>query len=242
MHALGRSTSRRNTLIGAWSALLAADLPDGAATAKRRRKHRKRRGRPSRGATPEPQSGSCCGTAQCGPPEPGSTRSDCDYAGRFFAGHDFNGSIFRGIDGRGTDFTAADLHGSVFAESCLQGASFRSARLGGSTWGDACLFGSDFTGADLGGDSATFGGALFCDTVMPNGAINNRDCGRATACCRAELGGDECQSSANCPDGELCCAGHCCIGSFCCGPACCDDGETCCGGFCCDCCDEAQCC
>jgi hypothetical protein len=207
---------------------------------KRRHKKKKRRGGNNTGGQPLPTD--CCGTRSCAAPEPGSTRSQCDFAGRFFAAHDLNGSIFRGIDGREADFTAADLHGSIFAEACLQGASFRSARLDGSTWGDACLFGADFTGADLGGDAPLFNEARFCDTTMPDGSINDRDCGRETACCRAGLGGDACQSSANCSDGLICCSGHCCPGDFCCGPACCDEGETCCGGFCCDCCDEGQCC
>ncbi len=198
---------------------------------KKRRKKKKKRGGSGGGQTPPPSD--CCGTEQCGPPEPGSTRSECDYAARFFAGHDFNGSIFRGIDGRGTDFTAADLHGSVFAEACLQGASFRSARLGGSTWGDACLFDADFTGAEFGGDLTLFDDARFCGTTMPDGSTNDRDCGRETACCRAELGGNPaCQRDADCPpnDGLRCVGGQCVCDGQSCPDGCCfsDSGGSIC--------------
>jgi hypothetical protein len=233
--------------------------PDSRLQAERRGKNRKRKPRKKRGGsggqTPPPPA--CCGTEACPDPEPGSTRSGCNFAGRSFAGRDHNGSTLRGIDGRGANFTATDHHGSVFAEACLQGARFRRAKLGGSTWGGACLFGADFTGADLGGDSAVFAGALFCDTTMPDGSVNDRDCGRATSCCRSLAEpAPACQTAADCaaqgcrtkactngqcvysiladgPDPDGACgsevSGHCCEG------ACCNPGATECNpeGLCC---------
>jgi hypothetical protein len=172
---------------------------------KRRKRKKKRRGRKAGGGQPPPPApAGCCGATSCADPEPGGTHERCAYAGRDFVGADHRGAILRGIDGREARFTATDNRGSVFAYACLHGARFRRAKLEGSTWSGACLFGTDFTGADLGGDSAVFAGALFCNTTMPDGSVNDRDCDRATACCRAELGGgDPCQSAADCAD-EAC--------------------------------------
>ncbi len=221
-------------------------------TQKARKRRKKRGGRNNDGGSQEPdQPARCCGTKQCAPPEDGSTRAGCDYAGRSFVGEDHNGSIFRGIDGRNANFTATDNRGSVFAEACLQGATFRGATLGGSTWGDACLFRADFTGANLGGDLTLFDDARFCDTVMPDGSVNNRDCGKATPCCQAQPG-PACQTAGDCAD-EVCqtkacqngqcaytpvvngsdptgqCSTHCCEGG------CCNPGATECNslGLCC---------
>jgi hypothetical protein len=220
---------------------------------KRRKKTRKKRRGGSDGGQTEPPPPECCGTESCPDPEPGSTSAGCDFAGRAFVGQDHNGSIFRGIDGRNAVFIATDNHGSIFAEACLQGASFRRAKLGGSTWGDACLFDADFTGADLGGDSAVFQGALFCRTTMPDGSVNDRDCGTADLCCDPELGaGAPCRSAPDCGN-QVCrttacvndqcvftpvadgqspndlCDGHCCEG------VCCPSGATECNpqGICC---------
>jgi hypothetical protein len=222
-------------------------------TGTRRKKHKKKRGRGNNdgGQTPPPPPADCCGTKSCPPPESGSTRAACNFAGRSFVGQDHNGSTFRGIDGREAVFTATHNHGSIFAEACLQGARFRRARLDGSTWGDACLFDADFTGADFRGDLTLFDNARFCNTLMPDGSINDRDCGRATACCQATPG-PSCQSTADCADQECqttscqngqCryspvvdgpdpagqCAVHCCEG------VCCNAGATECNalGLCC---------
>ena len=172
------------------------------------RKRRGKRGRNDRGDEQDPGSAveSGCGTKQCDPPEPGSTRSGCDFngfRGASFAGQDLHGSVFRRIDGRGTSFAGTDARGTVFAEACLRSASFRGARLGGSTWGGACLVDADFTGADLGGDAGALSGALLCRTVMPNGTVNNRDCGRDTEICRSSIGGvgpGPCTGPSDCQD------------------------------------------
>jgi hypothetical protein len=168
---------------------------------KNRKRRKKKRGRKDNdgGQSPPPAPDGCCGAESCANPEPGSTRAGCAYAGRSFVGKDHHGSTFRGIDGRGAIFSDTDNHGSIFAEACLQGARFRRAKLEGCTWGGACLFGADFTGADLGGDETLFADALFCNTVMPDGRVNDRDCGSETPCCRrsAEPGPDACPG--DCP-------------------------------------------
>ena len=200
---------------------------------------------------------SACGTKQCDPPEPGSTRSGCDFNGfdgASFAGQNLSGSVFRRIDGRGTNFDGADLRGTIFAEACLRSASFRGARLGGSTWGGACLVDANFTGADLGGDSAVFAGGLFCCTVMPDGAVGNRDCGVDSALCRSSGGGigpHPCATTADCPEApcrtKACTAGACAYApvgngtdpsgqcAHCCGGECCVGRATSCNG-------EGRCC
>ncbi len=199
---LATSGSRRAAL----GALLGAGLlgHDSNALAKpgkgkrknrgKNRGRRKKRGRngPGGDPTPDPPVESACGTRHCDPPEPGSTRSGCEFNrfnGASFAGQDFNGSIFRRIDGRGTNVNDTDNHGSVFAEACLRSATFRGARLGGSTWSGACLVDADFTGADLGRDADALNGALLCHTIMPDGSRNDRDCGVDTALCRSSAGG-----------------------------------------------------
>jgi hypothetical protein len=211
---------------------------------KRRKPKKKRGGRGNNGGgqTPPPPPDGCCGTDSCPDPEPGSTHAGCNHAGRSFIGQDHNGSTFRGIDGRNANFAATDNHGSVFAEACLQGASFRRARLDGSTWGDACLFDADFTGADFGGDLTLFDNARFCNTTMPDGSVNDRDCGEATPCCQPADPGPACQTPDDCP-GQRCRSAFCTNGqctytivdnnedpSLACGP---NSSGWCCEGECC---------
>ena len=189
---------------------------------------------------PSPPPDGCCGTESCPDPEPGSTSSGCDFAGRNFAGQDHNGSLFRGIDGRGrrTSPPPTTRARSSPRPAC-RGRASAAPSLDGSTWGDACLFGADFTGADLGGDLTLFDNALFCGTVMPDGSVNDRDCdrghrllpsgaGRRRACQSAgRLRRPACQTKA-CTNGQCAytvvadgsspnglCAGHCCEGDCC---------------------------
>ncbi len=199
---LATTGSRRAALGALLGAGLLARTPVVLAKPGKNRKRRKKRGHKARGGQePGPAPEPCCGTKHCAPPEPGSTRSQCNYAGRSFAGQEHDGSTFRRIDGRFANFDVTDNRGSIFAEACLNGATFRGAKLGGSTWGDACLLAADFTGADLGGDSATFDDALFCGTIMPDGTRNDRDCAIETGCCFGARGGAQtCGTAADCPD------------------------------------------
>jgi hypothetical protein len=181
----------------------------GKGKGKGKGKNKRGRGGQGDGGQIPPPSPGCCGAEACADPEPGGTRSGCDYAGRSFAGRDLHGSTFRGIDGRRANFNGTDNAGSVFAGACLQGATFREADLRGSTWGVACLFGADFARADL-AEATTFGDALFCNTRMPDGSRNDRDCGQATSCCQPgtdpapgpgfEPGPNACQRASDCPD------------------------------------------
>jgi hypothetical protein len=225
-------------------------------TQRQRRQKRDRQDRhQEQGGDQKPEA--CCGTKQCAPPEPGSTRSDCDFEGQSFAGQDLNGTTFRQIDGRRANFESTDNRGSDFTGACLFLASFREARLAGAIWDGACLFAADFTAADL-GDAGALDGAVLCGTIMDDGTRNDRDCGRLPRCCNPAQGGPPtCTTTADCPNtvcqSKWCefpcqgCGGICEYEEFD-GPspnAMC--GTVCCGGDCCPsnayvCDEDAACC
>jgi hypothetical protein len=164
----------------------------GKGKGKQKNKKKKKRGGGPGGAPPA----DCCGTIACAPPTAGSLRDECDYAEEDFAGLDLRGAQFEGIDGRQTQWVGADLRGVHFTQACLQSASFRRALLHGALFVEACLFGADFTGADLGGDGTLSDDARFCDTILPDGSTNDRDCDQPTPCCQRP--GPPCQRAADC--------------------------------------------
>lgn len=222
-------------------------------TQHQRRKRRDRKGRDG-GESPK----ACCGTRQCAAPEPGSTRSECDFAGQSFVGQDLSGSTFRQIDGRRANFATTDNRGSDFAAACLFLASFRGGQLGGATWDEACLFAADFTGADLGGNADALDAAVLCGTIMPDGTRNDRDCGALPRCCNPAQGGPPtCSTDADCPN-AICQSKWCDFPCQNCGGVCLYEefdgpspnalcGTVCCGGDCCPsnayvCDEDAECC
>jgi uncharacterized protein YjbI with pentapeptide repeats len=69
----------------------------------------------------------------------------------------------------GCDLSNADLTGADLTIVYLQRANLADANLQ-----SAFLSGADLTGAILTGADLT--GATFCDTIMPDGTINNSDC------------------------------------------------------------------
>ena len=71
-------------------------------------------------------------------------------------------------------FTRADLFGADLHGAILQGANFRGARLTGTNLNGANLIAADLTGANL--RQAYLESARFCQTVMPNKTLCNRDC------------------------------------------------------------------
>ncbi len=79
----------------------------------------------------------------------------------------------------------ANLSGANLTEVNLMRADLKNAdlsytELAGATFTWADLKGVDFTGANLKGavlaGSRNIGNALFCDTVMPDGCVNNANC------------------------------------------------------------------
>jgi hypothetical protein len=114
-------------------------------------------------------------------------------AGRDASGCDFSHSTQfadRNVQG-------ANLRGSSFFEADLSGADFRGASLR-----DACFLGANLLGARI--DGASLRDAVFCQTVMPDGAINDSGCDQATGCCSA-CPGEACVGWKGCtPIENLC--------------------------------------
>lgn len=84
-------------------------------------------------------------------------------------GANFKGANFEGTNLFGVDLTSSDLSGS----------NLRGANLEGAYLFQADLSGADLTNANLkyaDTDETKFEGAIFCNTTMPDGAINNDNC------------------------------------------------------------------
>ncbi|MFN8590360.1 MAG: pentapeptide repeat-containing protein [Thermomicrobiales bacterium] len=96
-------------------------------------------------------------------PGKGKNTSGCDYAGS---------TLFRNLDVRG-----ANLSLGSFAGADMTGVDLRGANVSGSCFVEASLRNARFDA------SVNTRKAIFCGTVMPDGSINNRDCGRSTTCC-----------------------------------------------------------
>lgn len=75
------------------------------------------------------------------------------------------------VDARmnGSDLSGANLYGAN-----LEGAKLVGAKLTGANLAWTSLIGADLTGSDLADAKLT--GAIFCDTVMPDGSRNNTNC------------------------------------------------------------------
>ncbi len=87
----------------------------------------------------------------------------------------------QGADLQGADLDRANLFVAQLQLANLRGANLLAAYLPGAGLQFAVLYNADLTGADL--SYASLSGARFdsttkiCATVMPNGSIDNRDCG-----------------------------------------------------------------
>jgi hypothetical protein len=86
----------------------------------------------------------------------------------------------------------ANLSNSNFLGAKLFGADFRGANLSGG-----CFLGANLKGAKL-GSSVNLGGAIFCNTTMPDGRIDNSGCARETPCCHR-------LQEQDCPDATIAC-------------------------------------
>ncbi len=106
--------------------------------------------------------------------------SEGNYSRTNFSANDMRGNAFGSCRMSQCIFTAADLTGCGFNHSDMGGSTFEGAKLVRVKFKGAILGGCDFTGADLtkanltGADLegvASFAGALFCQTTMPDGSI-----------------------------------------------------------------------
>lgn len=153
----------RQTRRAALAAVVAAIVlrPDSDALAKRRRRNNTR-DRSSSTVQVAAEASACYPGARCAPGR-GANASRCDYSGT---------TLFRNRDARG-----ANLSNSNFTGADMSGADLRAANLGGS-----CFVGADLSGAKL-GSSVNLGGAIFCNTIMPDGSFNDSGCNAPTPCC-----------------------------------------------------------
>ena len=115
-------------------------------------------------------------------PGKGANVSRCDLSST---------SSFPGLNCTGSNLSRANLRGVNG-----QGANFTKANLSG-----ACLIGANFTGAIF-ANNTNLANAIFCQTIMPDGRVNDSGCGLGTACCPT-CTPDSCSGS------QLCCEGRC---------------------------------
>lgn len=120
----------------------------------------------------------CYPNTSCTPGK-GKNASGCDFA---------NSTLFRNLSVRG-----ANLSNANFFAADLTGADLRGANLSGG-----CFVSADLTGARLGA-SVNLHNAVFCNTRMPDGTIDNSGCEGATPCCHLR--------EQDCPDGVIECWG-----------------------------------
>jgi hypothetical protein len=182
--SLFRSRARRHVLRGLAMLPRVGGLAwlvgDGASDAAKRRtrKHKARRKRKRQRRKPH---GPCYPGTSC-TPGPGTNNAGCDFENsmEFFAG----------------DFAGANLHGANLAGAQLAKANLRDVDLG-----NACLVGANLLEADLAGTNLD--GAILCGTLMPDGSIDDRDCGHGTRCCPTRCHDQVCPASCN-GNGGLC--------------------------------------
>ena len=87
---------------------------------------------------------------------------------------------------KGANLEGADLEGAILGGANLEGAYLFGTYLGDADLGGANLEGAYLIGANLEGaylfeanlGRADLEGAIFCKTTMPDGSINNDDCGK----------------------------------------------------------------
>jgi hypothetical protein len=195
-------TSRRSVLT---AILTGAGIASVAEIAKARSKHQRKRNARVKAQV-------LAGLRAC-PKEkigPGQNLSKCDFSGE---------------DLRGKNLRGANLSGAVAEDANLCGADLRATNLYKTDFTFANLTRVDFRGVNL--STAKLNGALFCQTRMPNGSINNDDCPTGTTIC--------CFNS-ECPFDNLCVNGGCAANADCldgqikllngsCGVPCNDDGD-----------------
>ena len=217
--ALARQLSSRRMVLGGLVAGLLLPLESAFGKGKgkskgkgkdRRTRKRKDRKRARAGA----QADSCWRDGAC-IPKKGANVSRCDLAGYVPSST---------LDCTGCNLSRANLSGAL-----LLGANFTKANLSG-----ACLIHANFAGATF-ANNTNLANALFCNTTMPDGSVNNSGCGAWTACCSCtpatcqSLGktcgtwSDGCGGTlqcGSCPNQQICVNGTSCQGCDVCASGC----------------------
>lgn len=175
----GLPRSRRAALVSAIGATLLWSDRDVVAARKTRKKKVKGDPRPNtsaNGVATTAAADACYPNTNCAPGR-GKNVSGCDFA---------HATVFRNADLRGANVSNAN-----FFAADLTGADFRGANLSGG-----CFVGADLTGARL-GPSVNLHHAVFCNTTMPDGSLDNSGCEGETACCHLR--------EQDCPDASFNC-------------------------------------
>ena len=217
------SIGSRRAVLGGFIALLAIPLD---VAARRKARGKARDGKRERVQAEEPN---CWRQSACTPSK-GANFSRCDLR---------NSTSFNGINCTGCNVSRANLRGA----SAL-GTNFTWANLSG-----ACLVDADFSGATF-AKNTNLANAIFCNTTMPNGFVDDSGCGSGTECCPTCVAENEvcevgsprgCCGAAACTEGtcQTCIRETCetlglgcgswsdgCGGTVDCG---CGAGQTCCG-------------
>ena len=189
---LARQLSTRRTALGA---LLAGLLLPLEAAARKQGKGKQHNGHDKRHKKKKAGKGTDKGrtTAQAEPcwragactVSKGSNVSQCDLAG--YTAPD-------PLDCTRCNLSRANLRGAD-----LTGVNFTRANLSG-----ACLVDADFTGATFANNTNLYN-AIFCNTRMPDGSINDSGCASGTNCCPTQ----SCVSNADCGPCGRCSSGRC---------------------------------
>jgi hypothetical protein len=223
---IGAKGTRRSALVALLSTLVLHQEPEsiraGGLTRKgkgngngnvhhhkrRKGKRRRRSVAPPPRVTPRPLTPvvvNCFPGATCNFPGAGVVAKGCDFSDSdTFRDLDVSGAIFSGSNFTAADLAGADLRGALLDGACLVGADLFDARLDTST---------------------LLEGAIFCNTVMPDGSRNDTGCSRGNSCCPT------CVAPRPCGAGQICCHGRCLAG-VCCDDRDCPEHAVCTGGAC----------
>ena len=173
------SVSRRGSLAAVLGATLLRYDPGavlaggGKGKGKNRGKGKgKSKGKRRRNAPPPLPVGKACFTGANCIPGHGAVNEDCDFS---------SSTLFRNLDAHGAVLSRAN-----FANANASGADLRGAILDDACFVDAVLLDARFD------NSTVLGSAIFCNTRMPDGTINNAGCDRPTACCATSCEGEGC--------------------------------------------------
>ena len=179
-----RTRSRRSALAAIVGAVALGREPAG--TLAKGRSKRKRRVRAQAKTTAAIPAAACYPGGSTCVPGRGKNNSGCDFS---------SSTAFVDANARG-----ANLSNTNFRDADAYGADFRGANLSGS-----CFVKANLRNAKL-GSSVNVGGAIFCRTLMPDGSINDRDCGKGTACCPTPTvcAGEACGPEDCVPNSDIC--------------------------------------
>jgi hypothetical protein len=166
---VSKQRSRRAALATLFGAALLRQAP--IATAAKRKNRRRRTARVTAQAADDCYPGRRC------TPGKGKNTSGCDFS---------HSTVFQNRDVRGSNLSDSNFFGAD-----LRGADFRGANLSGG-----CFVGANLRGAKL-GSSVNLHQAVFCNTTMPDGRIDDSGCEGKTPCCHLRL--------QDCPDKEIGC-------------------------------------